>query len=224
LVQPLFTSSPSRILIAARWLAGNGLWNDIWISLMEFSIGFSLAVIVGVPLGVLLGWYRRWHAVFDPFITMLYTTPRVALLPLLILWLGIGLSSKIAVVFLGAIFPILINVTAGMRTIDETLLQCARSFGAKDRQIFTTLALPSSVPFTLSGLRIGVGRALVGVVVGEMVASTGGIGHMMAVAGSTFQTDKVFVGIFLIAGFGYGITSLLNRLERRFDSWRPQGA
>jgi len=224
LVQPLFTSSPSRILIAAQWLAANGLWNDIWISLTEFSIGFSLAVLVGVPLGVLLGWYRRWHAVFDPFITMLYTTPRVALLPLLILWLGIGLGSKIAVVFLGAIFPILMNVTAGMRTIDETLLQCARSFGAKDRQIFTTLALPSSVPFTLSGLRIGVGRALVGVVVGEMVASTGGIGHMMSVAGSTFQTDKVFVGIFLIAGFGYGITSLLNRLERRFDSWRPRGA
>jgi len=224
LVRPLFTSSPSRILMAARWLAANGLWNDITISATEFSIGFSLAVLVGVPLGVLLGWYRRWHALFDPFITMLYTTPRVALLPLLILWLGIGLASKIAVIFLGALFPILMNVIAGMRTIDETLLMCARSFGARDRKIFTTLALPSSVPFTLVGLRIGVGRALVGVVVGEMVASTGGIGHMMSVAGSTFQTDKVFVGIILIASFGYAITSLLNRLERRFNCWRPQGA
>lgn len=222
LVRPLFTSSPSRILTAARWLAAHGLWNDIMISATEFSIGFSLAVLVGVPLGVLLGWYRRWHALFDPFITMLYTTPRVALLPLLILWLGIGLASKIAVIFLGALFPILMNVIAGLRTIDETLLMCARSFGAKDRKIFTTLALPSSVPFTLVGLRIGVGRALVGVVVGEMVASTGGIGHMMSVAGSTFQTDKVFVGVILIAGFGYAITSLLNKLERRFECWRPQ--
>jgi len=222
LVRPLFTSSPSRILTAARWLAANGLWNDIMISGTEFGIGFSLAVLVGVPLGVLLGWYHRWHALFDPFITMLYTTPRVALLPLLILWLGIGLASKIAVVFLGALFPILMNVIAGMRTIDETLLMCARSFGAKDRKIFTTLALPSSVPFTLVGLRIGVGRALVGVVVGEMVASTGGIGHMMSVAGSTFQTDKVFVGIILIGTFGYAITSVLNRLERCFDCWRPQ--
>ena len=87
--------------------------------------------------------------------------------------------------------------------------------------IFRTLALPSSVPYILTGLRIGVGRALVGVVVGEMVASTGGVGHMMSVAGSTFQTDKVFVGIMLIAVFGYAVTSLLNRLERRFDDWRP---
>jgi NitT/TauT family transport system permease protein len=222
LVRPMFTSSPSRIVAAARWLAANGLWNDLAISATEFSIGFSLAVLVGVPLGILLGWYRRWYALVEPLVTMLYTTPRVALLPLLILWLGIGLASKIAVVFLGALFPILINVIAGMRTIDETLLMCARSFGATDRTIFRTLALPSSVPFTLAGLRIGVGRALVGVVVGEMVASTGGIGHMMSVAGSTFQTDKVFVGIVLIATFGYAVTSVLNRLERRFDSWRPQ--
>lgn len=222
LVNPLFTSSPSRIAAAARSLAANGLWGDILISATEFGVGFSLAVLVGVPLGVLLGWYRRWHALFDPFITMLYTTPRVALLPLLILWLGIGLTSKITVVFLGALFPITMNVIAGMRTIDENLLMCARAFGATDLKIFTTLALPSSVPFTLTGLRIGVGRALVGVVVAEMVASTGGIGHMMSVAGSTFQTDKVFVGIILIAVFGYAVTSLLNKLERRFDCWRPQ--
>ncbi len=221
-VTPLFTSSPSRILAAARWLAANGLWNDIRISATEFGIGFSLAALVGVPGGVLLGWYRRWQAIFGPFVTMFYVTPRVALLPLLILWLGIGLTSKVAVIFLGALFPILINVIAGMRTIDETLLMCARSFGAGDRQIFMTLALPSSVPFTIAGLRIGVGRSLVGVVVGEMVASTGGIGHMMSIAGSTFQTDKVFVGIILIAGFGYGVTFLLNRLEHCFDSWRPR--
>lgn len=221
LVNPLFTSSPSRVLAAGTWLAANGLWTDIAISATEFGIGYSLAVIVGVPLGVLLGWYRRCHAIFEPLVTMLYTTPRVALLPLLILWLGIGLASKIAVVFLGAVFPILMNVIAGMRTIDETLLMCARSFGARDRTIFTTLALPSSVPFTLTGLRIGVGRALVGVVVGEMVASTGGVGHMMNVAGSTFQTDRVFVGIAIIASFGYAVTSLLNRLEQHFDGWRP---
>jgi NitT/TauT family transport system permease protein len=224
LVRPIFTSSPSRIVVAAQSLAAERLWEDMWISGTEFGIGFALAVITGVPLGILLGWYHRWHAVCDPFISMLYVTPRVALLPLLILWLGIGLASKIAVVFLGALFPILINVIAGMRTIDETLLMCARSFGARDRQIFVSLALPSCVPFMLAGLRIGVGRGLVGVVVGEMVASTGGIGHMMAVAGAMFQTDKVFVGIIIIAIFGYTITTLLNKLERHFESWRPQKA
>src|SRR5437667_3643016 len=170
LVRPLFTSSPSRILVAAKWLIANGLWSDIMISGTEFGFGFVLAVLVGVPSGVLLGWYRGWHALFDPLITMCYVTPRVALLPLLILWLGIGLTSKIAVIFLGAVFPILINVIAGVRTIDQTLLMCARSFGATNRKIFTTLALPSSIPFTLAGLRIGLGRALVGMVVGEMVA------------------------------------------------------
>jgi NitT/TauT family transport system permease protein len=221
LVHPLFTSSPSRIFIAAKWLAANVLWADIVVSATEFGIGFALSVAVGVPLGIFLGWYPRWRALFDPLISMLYVTPRVALLPLLILWLGIGLVSKIAVVFLGAVFPILINVIAGMRTIDETLLMCARSFGARDRQIFATLALPTCVPFVLAGLRIGVGRALVGVVVGEMVASTGGIGYMMSVAGAMFQTDRVFVGIFLIALFGYSLTSILNRIERRYESWRP---
>ena len=116
----------------------------------------------------------------------------------------------------------MINVIAGIRTLDQTLVMCARSFGAGNSQIFATVALPGSVPFILAGLRIGVGRALVGVVVGEMVASTGGIGHMMSDAGSRFQTDRVFVGLILIAVFGHVVTSFLNRLERRFEGWRPQ--
>jgi NitT/TauT family transport system permease protein len=221
LVNPFFTSSPTRILRAAREAAGDGLWTDMAISAVEFWSGFLLAALVGIPLGVFLGWYRRWYALVDPLITMFYTTPRVALLPLLILWLGIGMASKVAVVFLGAVFPILMNVIAGMRTVDETLLTCARSFGAKDLKVFTTLALPASVPFTLTGLRIGVGRALVGVVVGEMVAATGGLGHMINVAGSAFQVDRVFVGVVIIAAFGYAVTAMLNSLERRFDAWRP---
>ena len=221
LVNPFFTSSPSRIGRAAVAAASDGLWTDIAISAVEFWSGFLLAALVGIPLGVFLGWYRRWHALVDPLITMFYTTPRVALLPLLILWLGIGLASKIAVVFLGAVFPILMNVIAGMRTIDETLVTCARSFGASDLKMFTTLALPASVPFTLTGLRIGVGRALVGVVVGEMVAATGGLGHMISAAGSAFQVDRVFVGVVIIAAFGYVVTAMLNSLERRVDAWRP---
>jgi NitT/TauT family transport system permease protein len=158
---------------------------------------------------------------FDPFISALYALPRSALLPILILWLGIGIRSKIAIVFLGAVFPILINAMAGVRTIDEMLLRCARSFGANDRQLFLTLAVPSSVPFIVTGLRLGVGRALVGIVVGELVAATAGIGYMMSVAGATFQTDKVYVGIMLLAGTGYVLTALLKRLESYFETWRP---
>ena len=138
----------------------------------------------------------------------------------MILWLGIGIKSKIAVVFLGAIFPILVNIISGMSTIDKTLLKCARAFGATDRQIFTTLALPSSIPFLIAGMRLAVGRGLVGVVVGELVASTAGIGHMMSIAGATFQTDKVFVGIFILSGSGVLMTELLKRVERYVARWR----
>ncbi|NIO70518.1 MAG: ABC transporter permease subunit [Anaerolineae bacterium] len=127
-----------------------------------------------------------------------------------------------AVVFLGAFFPILVNTLAGVRTIDETLLRCARSFGANDRQIFTTLALPNSVPFVITGMRLGVGRGLVGIVVGELVAATAGVGYMMSVAGAMFQTDKVFVGIVLLASSGYVAVELLKKIEARFESWRPE--
>lgn len=221
-VRPIFTSSPSRIFVAAQWLFANGFWHDIRVSATEFGLGFGFAAVSAIPLGILLGWYRRLRAMLDPFVSALYATPRVALLPLLILWLGIGIHSKVAVVFLGAFFPILVNVMSGMRTIDETLLKCARAFGANDWQIFTTLALPSTVPFTIAGMRLGVGRGLVGIVVGELVASTAGIGHMMSIAGATFQTDKVFVGIILLAGSGMAITTLLKQVEARFESWRPE--
>ena len=222
LANPFFTSSPSRMLLAAQWLFAHGLWNDILVSLEEFAAGMALAVAFSIPIGLLLGWYRRLNAAFEPFVTMFNAMPRVALLPLIILWLGIGMESKVAAVFLGAFFPLVVNVMVGVRTVDETLLKCARSFGASDRQVFTTLVLPSSIPFLVAGMRLALGRGLVGVVVGEMLASTAGVGHMMALASSTFQTDKMFVGLILLAGFGYTLTELLKHLEKRVESWRPQ--
>lgn len=222
LAKPLFTSSPSRIAVAFGELARGRLWYDLWVSGVAFFLGMSLAVIVGIPAGVLLGWDARMRALFGPYVSAFYAVPRVALMPLLILWLGIGIYSKVAVVFLGAVFPILVNSMTGVRVLDETLVRCARSFGASDRQVLTTIALPSAVPFILAGVRLGVGRGLVGVVVGELIASQAGIGNMMSRAGATFQTDKVFVGVIILACFGWGVTALLEALERRFDSWRPQ--
>lgn len=221
-VKPLFTSSPSRIFVAAQWLFAHGFWHDILISAEEFGWGFGLAFVVGLTLGVLMGWYRRFHAMFAPLITALYVTPRVALVPMLILWFGLGLESKIAIVFLGGVFAILLNVLAGMQTLDEQLVRCARSFGANDWQIFVTIALPSMLPFLMAGMKLAVGRALVGVLVGELVASNGGVGHMMAVAGATFQTDKVFVGVVLLAAIGWGLTTLCQWLEEYLSQWRPK--
>jgi ABC-type nitrate/sulfonate/bicarbonate transport system permease component len=217
---PFFTSSPSRILRALTWLFAHGFWRDIAISLGEFSLGMLLATVLGIGTGMALGWYRTLDAMFEPFVTMLNAMPRVALLPLIILWLGIGIESKVAAVFLGAFFPVVITVMKGVRTVDENLLKCARSFGGTDWQIFTTLVLPTCVPFIVAGLHIAVGRGLVGVVIGELLASQAGVGHMISVASSTFQTDKVFVGVLLLAGFGYLLTGILKYFENVFDSWR----
>ncbi len=222
LVRPIFTSSPSRIVAAAQWLFAHGLWYDVWVSFSEFALGFGLAIVLGAPIGVALGWFPTLRAMFDPFVISLYSVPRVALLPLIILWLGIGIESKIAVVFLGAVFPIIVNGMSGMRTADETLVRCARSFGASNRQVLWTVALPGSVPFMVAGMRLGAGRGLVGVVVGELVAAQAGVGHMMARAGATFQTDKVFVGVILLAIFGLLLSKGLSVLEARVDAWRPR--
>lgn len=222
LVKPQFSSSPTRIAAAAVTLMQGGFWHDILVSLNEFSLGLGLAILIGIPFGILLGWNRTFQAIFEPFVTTLYAVPRIALMPLLILWLGIGLKSTIALVFLGAVFPITINVFSGMSTLDETLVRCARAFGADDRQVLRTIALPSSVPFMLAGIRLAVGRALVGVIVAEFIASRAGIGHMMARAGATFQTDKVFVGVILLCAFSLALTGILNRLEAHFDAWRPR--
>jgi len=219
---PLFLPGPLDIVEAFQQLFRQGqIWNDIWVSGQEVVYGYGLAILVGLPLGLLMGWYKRINYALDPFISFFQSAPRIALLPLLIIWLGIGIWSKIAVIYLGAFFPIVINTIAGVRNLDPTLIKAARSFGASDAQIFRTLALPGSVPFILAGLRLGVGHALIGVVAGELLAAQAGVGLMMAKAGATFQTAKVFAGLIIIAGAGILITSILQRVERRYHAWKP---
>ncbi|HEY3867628.1 MAG TPA: ABC transporter permease [Actinocrinis sp.] len=220
-INPLFTSSPSRIWKALANLVATGqLWPNIWISGQEFLIGFGLSIVVAIPLGILIGWYRPVEAVFNPFVSFLNSVPRIALLPLLIIWVGIGIELKIAIVFLSAVVAILINTITGIKALDPQLITMARSFEASDFKIFRQIALPGSVPYILSGIRLGLGHALVGVVVGELYAANSGVGHLIAVAGNTFQIDLVFAGVVIIAVFGLIFTWLLGRLEQHFQSWR----
>jgi NitT/TauT family transport system permease protein len=222
LVNPLFTSSPSRIALAGYEMFVDGsIYEHLEVSAHEFVVGYGLAIVIGVPLGILMGWYSRLNAVLEPFVSALYAMPRIALLPLILIWLGIGIASKIAIVFLGAIFPILVNTITGVRTVEADFVKAARSFSANDRQVFLTVVLPSSVPMLLAGLRLGLGHALVGIVVGEMYGATKGLGFLIATAGARFQTDKVMVGIILIASAGVALTELLRLIERRFERWRP---
>jgi NitT/TauT family transport system permease protein len=222
-VNPMFMSAPSFIWKAAVQLFASGeIWNDLYVSGIEFGWGYALSVIVALPFGIAVGWYRKMSYIFDPFINAMNSTPRVALLPLVIIWLGIGILSKVGIIFLGAVFPILINARDGVKTTPYNLLNAARSFGASEWQIFRNVVLPSTVPFILTGLRLGVGRALIGVMVGELYAATAGIGFMITVAGATFQTDKVFVGVLIFAISGMISMELLTKLERRFSKWRPK--
>jgi NitT/TauT family transport system permease protein len=223
LINPMFMSAPSLIWKAAVQLFASGeIWNDLYVSGVEFGWGYLLSVLVGVPFGIATGWYKKMSYIFDPFINAMNATPRVALLPLVIIWLGIGILSKVGIIFLGAVFPILINSRDGVKTTPYNLLTAARSFGASEWQIFRSVVLPSTLPFILTGLRLGVGRALIGVMVGELYAATAGIGFMITVAGATFQTDKVFVGVLVFAITGMISMELLTKLEGRFDKWRPK--
>lgn len=218
----LFFSSPSRVWDVAKVeVRDPEFWENLKISGQEFGIGFGLAAAVGIALGLLAGWYRGVRATSAPFVSVLYSTPHVALTPLLIVWFGLGLGSKVALVFLGAVFPIVLNLQAGIQNLDPQLVRVARSFGGNDWNVFRTVALPASIPFLITGLRLGVGRGVVGIVVGELIASQAGIGFYIAQAGASFRTDQLMFGICVIAFVGTASLGLLGLLEKKFNSWKP---
>lgn len=222
-ISPLFFTGPSAVLtrFSEEWTQGR-LKQDMAYSGTNFAIGVGGAIAAGVVLGVVIGWYRKISMVCEPFLTALYSTPRVALIPLVLIWFGIGMWSKVFIVFINAFFPVLINTIGGVRAIDADLLRAARAYCASDWQIFTTVVIPGSVPFILTGVRQAVSLGLIGVVVGEMFGGSEGIGYMVNYGGQTFQTDTVFLGVTIIACAGIVLTSLAEQLEKRFSRWRPE--
>lgn len=223
LVDPLFISSPTRVAKAAWELSRDrDFWNDLRVSATEFILGYGAALAIAIPLGLAAGLSKRLQYMIGPFVDTLNAVPRVTLLPLIIIWCGIGMWSKIVVVFLGAVIPILINTQSGVKTSEARFVRVARSFSASKPKIFSSIILPGTVPFIFSGAKYGAGRALLGVVVGELYASTAGLGHMMAEAGNMFHTDIVFVGVLLFMAAGLIVVALLDAVERRFEEWRPQ--
>jgi ABC-type nitrate/sulfonate/bicarbonate transport system permease component len=222
-ISPLFLSGPSAI-VKQFWetLRHGTLLADMGFSGLNFLIGFGIALVSGVVLGVIIGWYRTVRLLFDPFLNALYATPRIAMVPMIIIWFGVGMWSKVFIVFLSSFFPVLINTVGGIRSVDRDLLRAARAFCASDWQIFKTVAIPGSVPFILTGVRQGVALGLIGVVVGEMFGGSQGVGFMVAYGGQTFATDTLFVGVSIIALAGILLTALAEKLERRFSRWRPE--
>ena len=225
-LKPIFISSPKRIARAAfdMFFVTGAIWKDLGWSSLEFTLGVALAFIIGIPLGLAAGLYRRFNYAVEPFLAALNATPQVAFLPLLILWVGTGLASRVLIIVLLAVLPIAISALAAVRTVDARLVRVARSFSAGDAQLFRSIILPSALPFLLAGARLAVGRGMIGIVVGEIYGSAAGIGAMINQAGSRFETDKVFVGVLTIAAAGVALVELIRRIERRVEVWRPQVA
>jgi ABC-type nitrate/sulfonate/bicarbonate transport system permease component len=223
LVKKVTLSAPTIILGTAFKDLGPGgiLWGHLAVSGQEYLFGFALALLTGIPLGLALGLYRRLNYLLDPWLSAIYATPTIALVPLIILIFGIGLPSKIVVVWLEAIFVIVVSVMAGVHAVDRRHLDLARSFRASKWLTFRSVTLPTSVPFILTGLRLGSTRAIVGVVVSEFLAANAGIGFYINTSGTFFRTDRVMLGVILLGLIGIVLGEGIRRLERRFEKWRP---
>ncbi len=223
-LKPIFISSPTRVLQAAyrMYFVTGEIWRDLAWSGLGYSLGLACALAVGIPLGLAAGWYRSLSFAVEPFLAALNATPQVAFLPLIVIWVGTGMGARVLVIFLLAVLPLAINAHAAVRTTDARLIAVARSFGASEARLFHSIILPSSVPFLLAGLRLAVGRGMIGVVVGEIYGSAAGVGAMISQAGARFETDKVFVGVLTIVAAGLMLVELVERIEHRVELWRAR--
>jgi ABC-type nitrate/sulfonate/bicarbonate transport system permease component len=215
------TSSPSQIVRAAIALSSSGqLGTDVASSATLYGVSLSVAICIAIPAGIVLGWWRILGAIFDPFVSMLYATPLVALLPLILEWFGITYRSQVVIVVLVALFPMLVSTMAGARHVDPELVRMARSFHIKPWHVMRSVVLPSTLPYMMAGLRLSSGLGLIGVVVAEYFEGDNGIGGLILVAGTNLNTSEVFVGIGILAGFSVVLNVMVQSLERRISRWR----
>ena len=222
---PLFFSPLSAVLARGAVLWGSGaLQRDIVASFQEFAVGFLVASALGVLMGMVMAGSETIRDLADPWVSMLYSTPTIALAPLLILYFGIGLVSHVVVVVLVVVFPVLINTYTGLANTDQNMIDVARSYGADRLQLFTKVRFPAALPFIIAGLRQGVARGLVGVVVAELFGARAGLGFLILVSAQTFDTAGLFVGVLILAGAGVLSVELVKALERRMAPWRFQEA
>jgi NitT/TauT family transport system permease protein len=217
---PLFLAAPTQIIVAIYSLAASGeLWPHIWVSTVEFVLGYVIASLLGIGLGMAMAQSEVAEKALRPWISGFYATPTIALAPLFILWLGIGIWSKVMVVVFLVLFPVTINTEAGLRTTSPRLIEMLRSFGATPRQIFFKLSLPSATPFILTGLKLGIGRGLIGVVVAELFGSRAGLGRLISQSADSFNMPELFAGVVILAVAGIAMTAGFGRLERRLVPW-----
>ena len=220
-VNPIFLSYPTAIARASIQLLGAGEFERQAVgSLQVFAIGLIAALVLGIALGLLMGRYRLAEYLLDPYVYALDATPRVALIPLLLLWFGLGASSKIAIVFLSGVFPVLMNTFSGVRTVSAHLVDIGRAYGAGERKIFAKIIVPAALPFIMAGIRLAVGRALIGIITAEMFTAVTGLGALLIRYSSALATDKFFVPVIFLALLGVILSSAVEKLQKRLAPWK----
>jgi NitT/TauT family transport system permease protein len=222
-VNPFFVSQPSAITLSLIHAAQSGeLWRNISVSFREFVIGYGLSVAAGIIAGALAGRFRTVEYTLDPFLWFLYSAPLIAFYPIFVLWFGLGVPTVIAMTFLLSVPQIAAATLKGIQSVNPGLLRAARSFGAGDWDLFWKVILPASVPTVVAGLRLAIGRALMGVVVGELFGATAGLGYSVSYYGALLKTTDMIASLVVIVVLGVFCTQGLTAVEARFDSWRSE--
>jgi ABC-type nitrate/sulfonate/bicarbonate transport system permease component len=219
-VNPLFLSAPSQVAVRLVKVFATGMiWPHLFASGSTAFWGFFLSCVIGIPIGVLMGRSSFVRDTLEPFVIAQASIPTVALLPLFIIWLGIGGGARVALVFVGAVFGIIVSTEAGVSNIDERLIETARSFSGTQLAILRKIILPASVPYIIAGMRLAIARVLIMVVVAELYAANAGIGYLIFQAGSTYDTSMIFVGVVILATAGVVMNSVLRTVEYRLAPW-----
>jgi NitT/TauT family transport system permease protein len=219
-ISPIFFTYPTKIAVAFYDVTVSGeLPYYLGQSLEVMLYGLSVALLVGIPLGIAMARFRRLDWALDLPINALYATPLVAVVPLLVLWFGIYLKAKIIVVFLFAVFPVLINTYQGVRECDKNMLEVARSFRSSEWRMWQDVLLPFAVPYIIAGTRLAIGRGLIGMIIAEFYTTISGLGFMITRYANVFEMDKVFVPVIVLMVLGVSLTSILKWIGRRVAPW-----
>jgi len=222
-VKPYLLSPPSAVIVTLIELSLSGdMPEHISYSLYRALGGFALAALIAIPLGIAMGWSKRADDLASPLVELFRPLPSVALIPVAILWLGIGNTSKIALIAFACFFPILLNTISGVRGVDVTLVKVARSMGASNREVLRQVMFPGALPSILVGLRISLAVSLIVLIVMEMIGSAHGVGYFIYTSKLTFRTDEMYAGILVIGLIGFALNEIMMVVSRRLLVWRPE--
>lgn len=211
----------SRVLTTwIELLLSGQLFLALGVSLQALVLGFLLSVLFGVPLGLLMGRYRRLESFLNIYMTAMLTVPMISFIPFLVIAFGLGLQSRVWIVFLFAFVIIVINTTAGVRNVDPTFMEMARSFGAREGELFVKVVLPAALPMIMAGIRLGLGRAVLGMVTSEMILAVVGFGAMLMTFGASFNSPALFATLLTIILLAVALLSLVQFVDRRLSPWR----